>query len=142
MSEAPQAATEEKLIRDAQFKTIFRVYLTMLRLKKASVRDVQRAMGFATPSQARYHLKRLNDYGLVFEDELGNSRVVSKRFGMLRFYIKTERWILPLSLFYTAFFALLTGVLYLRSGSLELLVLGAMITIKELIDTHGFFKAL
>lgn len=142
MSESPQAASEEKLVRDAQFKTIFRVYVTMLRLRKASVREVQRAMGFATPSQARYHLKRLNEYGLVVEDELGNCRVVSKRFGMLRFYMKTERWILPLSLFYSGFFAVLTAALFLRSGSLELLILGAMMTVKELIDTYSFFKAL
>jgi DNA-binding transcriptional ArsR family regulator len=142
LSFPPEVASEEKLVRDAQFKTIFRVYLTMLRLKKASVRDVQKAMGFATPSQARYHLRRLNDYGLVIADEMGNYRVVSKRFGMLRFYIKTERWILPLSLFFAGFFAVLTATLYFRTGYLELLILGALITVKELFDTYTFFKAL
>ena len=99
-------------------------------------------MAFATPSQAGYHLKRLNHYGLVTEDEQGNYLVVNRRFGMLRFYIKTERFILPLSLFFAFFFGALTTFLYLRSTSFELLVLGAMITIKEMADTYSFFKAL
>jgi DNA-binding transcriptional ArsR family regulator len=137
-----EAASDEQLVRDAQFKTVFRVYLTMLRLKKANVREVQRAMGFATPSQAAHHLKRLNHYGLVTEDEHGNYQVVSRRFGMLRFYIKTERFILPLSLFFAIFFGAVTAIFYLRSANLELLVLGGMITIKEAVDTYSFFKAL
>ncbi len=142
LSNTIEFGKEDELAREAQFKTVFRVYVSMLRLRKATPRDVQRVMGFATPSQARYHLKKLSDYGLVAEDEPGSYRVVSRRFGMLRFYLKTRRWMIPLSLFYMIVFAALTVVLFARTDRIELLFLGSLMVAKQAIDTYSFFRTL
>jgi len=135
-------AQERELVRDVQFKTIFRVYLCLLRLKEASTKDVQKAMAFPTPAQAKYHLKRLVEIGLVKQNDEGNFRVMQRKFGVLRFFFKTRNWIIPMSLFYTVFFAVVTGFLFLRSPSLELVLLGTLITAKEAVDTYSYFAML
>ena len=135
-------AQERELVRDVQFKTIFRVYLCLLRLKEASTKDVQKAMAFPTPAQAKYHLKRLVEIGLVKQNDEGNFRVMQRKFGVLRFFFKTRNWIIPISLFYALFFACLTVFLYIRSPTLELVLLGALITAKEAVDTYSYFAML
>ena len=133
---------EKELVRDVQFKTIFRVYLCLLKLTEASTKDVQRAMVFPTPAQAKYHLKRLGEIGLVELLDNGDFRVVSRKFGILRFFFKARNMMIPMSLFYTTFFALVTILLYLRGPSLELILLGALVTAKEAADTYSYFAML
>jgi|SRR3972149_732878 len=133
---------EKELVRDVQFKTIFRVYLCLLKLREASTKDVQRAMVFPTPAQAKYHLKRLGEIGLVELLDNGDFRVVSRKFGILRFFFKARNMMIPMSLFYTTFFALVTILLYLRGPSLELILLGALVTAKEAADTYSYFAML
>jgi hypothetical protein len=132
---------EKDLVRGVQFRTGFRVYLHLLKLRSASTKDIQKAMGFPTPAQAKYHLKRLVELGLAREDESGYS-VVEKRFGVLRFFFKARNSIFPLSLFYSIFFGLLTVLLFLRSPSIEIALLGGLITTKELADTYSYFRML
>ncbi|OFX17492.1 hypothetical protein A3K71_02565 [archaeon RBG_16_50_20] len=133
---------EKELVHDVQFKTIFRVYLCLLKLREASTKDVQRAMVFPTPAQAKYHLKRLGEIGLVELLDNGDFRVVSRKFGILRFFFKARNMMIPMSLFYTTFFALVTILLYLRGPSLELILLGALVTAKEAADTYSYFAML
>jgi len=135
-------AQEKQIVRDVQFKTIFRVYLCLLKLREASTKDVQRAMAFPTPAQAKYHLKRLGEIGLVEHQENGDFRVVRRKFGILRFFFKARTMMIPMSLFYAIFFALVTTLLYLRGPSLELLLLGALVTAKEAADTYSYFAML
>lgn len=130
---------ERELIRDVQFKTIFRVYLSLLKLKKASTKEVQKAMSFPTPAQAKYHLKRLVELGLVNQDADGSYVVVDRKFGVLRFFFKARNRMIPMSLFYAAFFAAVTVFLFLRSPTFEISFLGGLITAKELVDTYNFF---
>ncbi len=133
---------DRELVRDVQFKTIFRVYLCLLKLKEASTKDVQKAMAFPTPAQAKYHLKRLAEIGLVKQDINGNFRVAERKFGVLRFFFKARNRMVPMSLFYTIFFAAVTTFLFLRAPSFELLFLGALITLKEAVDTYSYFAML
>lgn len=133
---------EKQIVRDVQFKTIFRVYLCLLKLREASTKDVQRAMAFPTPAQAKYHLKRLGEIGLVEHQENGDFRVVRRKFGILRFFFKARSMMIPMSLFYAIFFALVTTLLYLRGPSLELVLLGALVTAKEVADTYTYFGML
>lgn len=130
---------EKDLVQDVQFRTGFRVYLHLLKRRSASTKDIQKAMGFPTPAQAKYHLKRLVELGLAREDESAFS-VVEKRFGILRFFFKARNSIFPMSLFYSVFFGLLTVLLFLRSPSVEVALLGGLITSKELADTYSFFR--
>jgi hypothetical protein len=132
---------ERELVRDVQFRTGFRVYLHLLKLRSASAKDIQKALGFPTPAQAKYHLKRLVELGLAREDE-NEFGVIEKRFGILRFFFKMRSSIFPMSLFYSAFFGLLAIFLFLKSPSIEIALLGCLITSKELADTYSFFRML
>lgn len=133
---------ERELIRNVQFKTIFRVYLCLLKLRRSSTKDVQRAMSFPTPAQAKYHLKRLVELGLVNQEPDGSYVVANRKFGVLRFFFKTRNRMIPMSLFYAVFFGAVTLFLFMRSPTLEILFLGALITVKELVDTYNFFAML
>lgn len=135
-------SNEKKLVRAIQLRTGFRVYLCLLRLRRASTKDVQKALEFRAPAQARYHLRRLVELGLAREEENANFSVVKRKFGILRFFFKVRNAIFPMSLFYSVFFASLTVFLYLRSPSIEIVLLGALITIKEAADTYSYFDLL
>lgn len=131
---------ERKLVRGVQLRTGYRVYLCLLKLREASVKDIQKAMEFPTTAQGKYHLERLVDLGLAKESEDGMFRVNERRFGILRFFFRLGNSVLPMSLFYSVFFASLTTFLFLRSPTIEVLLLGALITSKEVADTYTFFS--
>lgn len=113
-----------------------------MKFKLASIKDIQKAMEFPTPAQAKYHLKKLVELGLAREDGSTNFEVVERRFGILRFFFKVRKSILPMSLFYSIFFAALTMFLFARFPSVELALLGGLITAKELVDTYCFLSTL
>jgi len=129
---------ERELVNGVQLRTGYRVYLCLLKLRAASVKDVQKSMDFPTIAQAKYHLKRLVDLGLANADE-DVYRATGKRFGLLRFFFRVRNSILPVSLFYSMFFGVLTTMLFLRSPSIEILLLGGLITSKEVADTYIFY---
>lgn len=86
----------------------FRVYLYMLKVKNGSARQVQKALGFSSPWLATHHLEKLESFGLVRKDSYGNYHVVSKSFGILKFFIVSGRWIVPRSIFIVAIFAVMS----------------------------------
>lgn len=130
---------ERELVRGVQLRTGYRVYLCLLKLREASVKDIQKAMEFPTTAQGKYHLERLVDLGLAQEREDGMFRATERRFGILRFFFRLRNSVLPMSLFYSVFFASLTAFLFLRSPTIEVLLLGALITSKEVADTYTYF---
>ncbi len=133
---------ERDLVREVQFKTIFRVYLCVLKRKEVSAKDVQKAMMFTTPAQAKYHLKRLVEMGLVGQSENGTFRVTGRKFGLLRFFFEVRGHMIPMSVFYAVFFALCTFLFYLRTPSVEVLLLGGLITVKEVAESIPYLSAL
>lgn len=133
---------ERELVKDVQLRTAYRVYLCLLKSRTASAKDIQKAMEFPTVAQAKYHLKRLMDLGLAKEDENEMFTGTNRRFGILRFFFRIRNSIFPLSLFYSAFFGVLTVFLFLRSSTMEILLLGALITSKEIADTYTFYAML
>ncbi len=133
---------ERELIRGVQFKTAFRVYLCLMTRKEVSIKDVQRVMQFSTPAQARYHLRKLGEIGLAAESNHGSFKIIKRKFGVLRFFFEWRNRVLPISLFYAFLFALLTAFLYVRTQAPELLLLGALATLKETADTLSYMKML
>jgi len=133
---------ERNLVRDVQLRTAYRVYLNLLRFGAASAKDIQKCMKFPTTAQAKYHLNKLVDLGLAEEGEGGAYTASGRKFGMLRFFFRFRNKIFPMSLFYSLFFALVTIMLFLRSPSIEVVLLGALVTSKELVDTYMFFAML
>ena len=130
---------ERNLVKDVQLRTAYRVYLNLLRLRTASAKDMQKSMDFPTIAQAKYHLKKLVDLGLAEQSENGIFTATERKFGILRFFFRFRNSIYPMSAFYSVFFALVTVLLFLRSSSLEVALLGALITSKEVADTYMFF---
>ena len=77
------------------------VYWLVLEKGPVGLRDVQRLIGFSSPSTAVYHLERLKTRGLVDRNIEGKYHAVkSKKPGVLRFYVLIGRRLLPKSLIY------------------------------------------
>jgi DNA-binding transcriptional ArsR family regulator len=78
------------------------VYMHMIRADQPSVgvREVQRALGFSSPSVASYHLNKLQELGLV-DSERGDYRLVREvKIGVLRQFVTLGGVMLPRLLFY------------------------------------------
>jgi hypothetical protein len=133
---------ERELVRGVQLRTAYRVYVCLLESRAASIKDVQKAMGFHSSAQARFHLNSLVDLGLAEEDVNATFRVKDRRFGILRFFVRVRNSLYPMSLFYSVFFAAVTLFLFLRTPTVEILLLGALITAKEIADTYMFYTML
>jgi len=92
---------EEILEAELKGKTLL-VYLYLLRSRKntVGVREVQRALGFSSPSVAAYHLNKLRELGLV-ESIRGDYRLKRLvKVGVLRRFITIRGLLLPRLLFY------------------------------------------
>lgn len=124
----------------------FRIYLLMLRTRKSTVREVQRALGFTSPTLAQHHLEKLSRYGLVVKGYDGAYVVVSRSFGILRFYIRSGRWIVPR----TIFFGLMFGILALGFAvfvpqyrfSWAFLVVSSIGLVYSIYETVRFYRFL
>jgi len=78
------------------------VYTYMLRKpsEPVGVREVQRALGFSSPSVSSYHLNKLQELGLI-ENEYGDYKLVKTvKVGVLRQFISVGGFMLPRYLFY------------------------------------------
>lgn len=83
------------------------VYLYMLKSKRETfgVREIQRRLGFSSPSVAIYHLEKLNSLGLVDKTEVGEYYIKREvKVGVLKFYTRIGSLLLPRYLFYSTFF--------------------------------------
>jgi len=70
-----------------------------------SVREVQRALRFSSPSVANHHLEQLRQLGLVQRQDIGGtySLVSEVKIGVLRHFVKLGRLIFPRYFFYAVF---------------------------------------
>jgi len=75
------------------------------------VREVQKALGFSSPSIAHYHLEKLVSMGLVKRTERGEYEVVEVvKVGMLKNFVRIGRLLMPRYVFYSV---LLTTMLFI-----------------------------
>jgi DNA-binding transcriptional ArsR family regulator len=96
--------------------TTFRVYLYVFKRGEASPRQVHQKLGLSSPSLALHHLEKLRRLGLVSKDEHGKYHGVRRKFGVLRFFVATGKWVDSRTFFYMIFY-ILTAV-----GSLLMLL--------------------
>mgnify|MGYP001104890124 FL=1 len=92
---------DEVIEAELKGKTLL-VYMYILRSKEplVGVREVQRALGFSSPSVSSYHLNKLQELGLV-ESERGDYRIVREvKVGVLRQFVSLGGVMLPRFLFY------------------------------------------
>jgi DNA-binding transcriptional ArsR family regulator len=84
----------------------WKVYWLLLKNgKPLSVREVQRALHFSSPSVAHHHLEQLRELGLVQKQDIGGHYVLVSevKIGVLRHYVKLGRLLFPRYFFYAVF---------------------------------------
>jgi len=79
-----------------------------------SVREVQRALNFSSPSVANHHLEQLRELGLVQKQQSdGNYVLVGEvKIGVLKHFVKLGRLLFPRYFFY-AVFSTMCYIIYL-----------------------------
>jgi len=121
------------------------VYLYLLRRGEAiGVRELQRILGFSSPSVAHHHLEKLKDMGLVSRDERGRYRVVEKvDIGILKMFVMIGGRLIPRMIFYAVFITTLL-ILYLArnisSPDLHAVVLGILASLFLWIETIRLWR--
>lgn len=83
------------------------VYMLLIRHTgmPMGVREVQKILGFSSPSVAHYHLEKLVSMGLVRRTERGEYEVVEVvKVGMLKNFVKIGRLLMPRYAFYSVLF--------------------------------------
>jgi predicted DNA-binding transcriptional regulator len=81
-------------------------YLLQQSSHTVGVREVQRALGFSSPSIAVHHLQKLQDLGLI--DKKGTGEYVLEeevKVGILRFFTRMGSFLVPRYLFYSVLFS-------------------------------------
>jgi len=84
----------------------WKVYWLLLKNDRPmSVREVQKALRFSSPSVAQHHLEQLRQLGLVQKHEVGgNYSLISEvKIGVLRHFVKLGRLMFPRYFFYAVF---------------------------------------
>jgi len=84
----------------------WKVYWYLLKNgKPVSVREVQRALHFSSPSIANHHLEQLRELGLVQKQEVGGHYVLVRevKIGVLRHFVKLGKLLFPRYFFYALF---------------------------------------
>ena len=101
------------------------VYWYLLRSPSSmvGVREVQRVLGLSSPSVAAHHLEKLLSLGLVEKSERGEYILVQEvRVGLLRFFTKLGRFLVPRYLFYSVWLSTMLVIylaLYWPSGCIH-----------------------
>jgi DNA-binding transcriptional ArsR family regulator len=95
------ASDEEIIESELKGKTLL-VYMHILKSKESSVgvREIQRALGFSSPSVSSYHLNKLKDLGLVESIRGEYSLIREVRVGVLKQFVSVGGLMLPRYLFY------------------------------------------
>jgi hypothetical protein len=107
MSKTPHEFDPAFLESELKGKTLI-VYWYMLQqpTHTVGVREVQRALGFSSPSIAVHHLEKLQDLGLVRKKTTGEYILQEEvKVGILRFFTHMGRFLVPRYLFYSVLFS-------------------------------------
>src|SRR5580700_11506973 len=126
---APEPSAEDqkaKIEYELRGKTL-KVYLYVLKQgKPVGVREVQRELGFSSPSVAYHHIEKLARLGIIEQDSMGDY-ILTKKVdpGMLQAFVNVGKFSLPRLGFYAVFFTTI-AVAYVLSN-LDLLDVYALI---------------
>ncbi|MFB0503074.1 MAG: winged helix-turn-helix domain-containing protein [Candidatus Bathyarchaeia archaeon] len=126
---------DEKIGSELKGNTL-RVYWALLNSRDGvmGVRQLQRQLGFSSPTLAAYHLNKLENLELVVK-ERGDYRLVREvKVGVLKQFIKLGTFLLPRYIFYATFFTmllifLLTQLKEISFYSVFALMLGILSTV-------------
>jgi hypothetical protein len=114
----------------------WKVYWLLLKSgSPMSVREVQRALHFSSPSIANHHLEQLRSLGLVEKQDVGGAYVLVNeiKIGVLKHYVRLGKVLFPRYFFYAVFTTTfyLAFLLFLLNGftreSLFMVSFGAVV---------------
>jgi hypothetical protein len=97
MDMSSQSLIDEERVESELKGNTLRVYWHLLRAQGGSVgvRQTQKALGFSSPTLASYHLRKLEDIGLVREERGEYHLIREVRVGVLRQFTKLGSVMLP-----------------------------------------------
>jgi predicted DNA-binding transcriptional regulator len=116
----------------------WRVYWLLLKTgHPVSVREVQRALHYSSPSVAQHHLEQLRNLGLVDKQNVGGAYALvgEVKIGVLRHFVKLGRLLFPRYFFYAVFsttFYLAYLIMLVQTWTREnifIAVFGAVVTL-------------
>ncbi len=112
MSKAPREFDLAILESSLKGKTLL-VYWYLLQqpTHMVGVREVQRALGFSSPSIAVHHLEKLQDLRLIRKKGTGEYVLEEEiKVGILRFFTRIGRFLVPRYFFYSVLFSTMLTV--------------------------------
>jgi predicted DNA-binding transcriptional regulator len=123
-------------------------YLLQQPTHTVGVREVQRALGFSSPSIAVHHLEKLQDLGLIQKKGTGEYFLEEEvKVGILRFFTRMGRFLVPRYLFYSVLFStMLTAyltlcVLYRITPSFYAVMFGLISVVIFWVETFRLWRA-
>jgi len=149
MSKIPNESNSAILESQLKGKTLL-VYWYLLEQPSHTVgiRETQRALGFSSPSISVHHLEKLQDLGLVEKKGTGEYVLVEEvKVGILRFFTRMGRFLVPRYLFYSVFLStmLITYLMLCYWGqilpSFYALMFGLIASVIFWIETMRLWRA-
>jgi hypothetical protein len=125
--ETPPGNNRKLSIEDQLKGKTLQVYMYMVKKKEPTgVREIQRDLGFSSPSVANYHLDKLVELTLVKQDEFGRYFVVQKvQVGVLQAFVNIGGLTVPRLSFFAAFFTtMLIAYIVLNFNNLDVYAIG------------------
>ncbi|MEM3608900.1 MAG: ArsR family transcriptional regulator [Candidatus Bathyarchaeia archaeon] len=128
---------EENSLEYALRGKAWKVYWLLLKTgRPMSVREVQKALRFSSPSVAQHHLEQLRELGLVQKQDAGSRYFLINevKIGVLRHFVKLGRIMFPRYFFYAMFSTtfyiiyLLTFIQSFTRESLFIILFGAVVS--------------
>ena len=117
MAGEPAEIDRDRVEYELRGKTL-KVYAHLLRVDSSGVREIQRDLGFSSPSIALHHLEKLERLGVVGKDNVGRYFIARKvDVGILSAFASIGRLTLPRLGFYAAFFTTIAIAYMLESGA-------------------------
>ncbi|TLY03807.1 MAG: hypothetical protein E6K95_03575 [Thaumarchaeota archaeon] len=117
MAGEPAEIDRDRVEYELRGKTL-KVYAHLLRVDSSGVREIQRELGFSSPSIALHHLEKLERLGVVGKDNVGRYFIARKvDVGILSAFASIGRLTLPRLGFYAAFFTTIAIAYMLESGA-------------------------
>jgi len=120
---------DEEEIESALKGNTLRVYWHLLRATNGTigVRQTQKALGFSSPTLASYHLRKLEDLGLVREGKGEYHLVREVRVGVLKQFTRLGTLMLPRYLLYATMFTTLLVYFLLQFREVNLYSVFALV---------------
>ena len=117
MAGEPAEIDRDRVEYELRGKTL-KVYAHLVRVDSSGVREIQRELGFSSPSIALHHLEKLERLGVVGKDNVGRYFIARKvDVGILSAFASIGRLTLPRLGFYAAFFTTIAIAYMLESGA-------------------------